>query len=81
MQNYQPIYRDVRDWAVLDSCIIHDFSEVERPIEALEVLIGTLHYEAIDFNQRYMERRTPIIRWLTREQYEHLLLNAGNVIW
>lgn len=81
MRNYRPIYRDVKDWAVLDSRTIHDFSEVERPIEVFEVLIGTLHYEEIDFNQHYTERRTPIIRWITRKQYEHLLLNAGTIIW
>ena len=81
MKNYRPIYRDVEDWAVLDTRTIHDFTESENPIEVVEVLIGTLHYEDIDFNQHYHESRTPIIRWITKKQYSHFLANAKTVIW
>ena len=81
MKNYRPIYRDVKDWAVLEERTIHDFSETERPIPIVELLIGTLHYEYIDFNQHYEERRTPIIRWLTRAEYDYLRANEGTVIW
>lgn len=81
MKNYRPIYRDIKDWAILDECTIHDFSETEKPIQIVELLIGTLHYETVDFNQRYEERRTPIIRWLTRTEYEYLRANEGTVIW
>jgi len=81
MKNYRPIYRDIKDWAVLDERTIHDFSEIEKPIEIVELLIGTLHYEYLDFNQHYEERRTPIIRWLTRTEYDYLRANEGTVIW
>ena len=81
MKNYRPIYRDIKDWAILDERIIHDFSEIEKPIEIVELLIGTLHYEHLDFNQHYEERRTPIIRWLTRTEYDYLRANEGTVIW
>ena len=81
MKNLRPVYRDIKDWAILDERIIHDFSESETSIEVVEVLIGTLHYEHIDFNQHYEERRTPIIRWITRKEYEHLVANEGTVIW
>lgn len=81
MEKYRPIYRDIHDWAILDERIIHDFSENETPIQIVEVLIGTLHYESVDFNQHYEERRTPIIRWLTRNEYEYLCANEGTVIW
>ena len=81
MKNYRPIYRDVKDWAVLDEQIIHDFTENENPISVVEVLIGTLHYEAIDFNQHYTESRTPIIRWITKKQYDYFIENAKTVIW
>ena len=81
MKNYRPIYRDIKDWAILDERIIHDFSEIEKPIEIVELLIGTLHYEHLDFNQHYEERRTPIIRWLTRAEYDYLRANEGTVIW
>ena len=81
MKNYRPIYRDIKDWAILDERIIHDFSEIEKPIQIVELLIGTLHYEHLDFNQHYEERRTPIIRWLTRAEYDYLRANEGTVIW
>lgn len=81
MKNYRPIYRDIKDWAILDERIVHDFSEIEKPIEIVELLIGTLHYEQLDFNQHYEERRTPIIRWITRSEFEYLRANEGTVIW
>jgi hypothetical protein len=81
MKNYRPVYRDIKDWAILDERIIHDFSDNERPIHIVEVLIGTLHYEHIGINQHYEERRTPIIRWITRKEYERLVVNEGTVIW
>lgn len=81
VEKYRPVYRDIHDWAILDERTIHDFSESENPINVVEVLIGTLHYETVDFNQHYEERRTPIIRWLTRNEYEYLCANEGTVIW
>ena len=75
MKNLRPVYRDIKDWAIFVA-LIHNSS-----IEVVEVLIGTLHYEYIDFNQHYEERRTPIIRWITRKEYEHLIANEGTVIW
>ena len=73
MQNYYPIYRKPKDWAILDKQIIHDFSLVENPIEIYQVLIGTLHYEDINFLNYKVNKRTPIIRWLTKKQYEGAL--------
>lgn len=81
MRNLRPVYRDIKDWAILDERTIHDFSDSENSIEVVEVLIGTLHYEYIGINQRYEERRTPIIRWITRNEYDYLRANEGTVIW
>lgn len=81
MTNLHPVYRDIKDWAVLAEKTIYDFSETENKIEVVEVLIGTLHYEELDFNNNSNERRTPIIRWLTRAEYEYLCANEGTVIW
>ena len=81
MEKMRPIYRDIKDWAILDERTIYDFSENENPIGVVEVLIGTLHYEQVDFNQHYIERRTPIIRWITRNEYDYLCANEGTVIW
>lgn len=81
MEKMRPIYRDIKDWAILDERTVYDFSENENPIGIVEVLIGTLHYEQVDFNQHYTERRTPIIRWITRNEYDYLRANEGTVIW
>lgn len=81
MKNYRPIYRDVKDWAILDEQVIHDYSEQENSIEIVAVLIGTLHYDTIDFNQHYVKRRTPIVRWLTKRQYNYLCEQEGTIIW
>jgi len=80
-KNYRPIYRDIKDWAILDEQIIHDYTKDENPILVVELLIGTLHYESIDFNQHYVEERTPIIRWISWNEYNRLRQNEGTVIW
>ena len=81
MKKLRPVYRDIKDWAVLDTKIINDFTEDENPISVVELLIGTLHYEYLDFNQHYTERRTPIIRWITWNEYNRLRQNDGTIIW
>ena len=81
MENLRPVYRDVKDWAILDERTIHDFSDSENSIKVVEVLIGTLHYEYLSINQHYEERRTPIIRWITRNEYDYLRANEGTIIW
>lgn len=79
MESMRPEYLNVEDWTVLEERIIHDFSD--RPIEVVQVLIGTLHYDSVDFHQHYTSNETPIIRWISRNQYKYLLANAGKVIW
>ena len=81
MERLRPIYRDIKDWGILDTKIINDYTEDKNPIKIVELLIGTLHYEQIGLNQHYEERRTPIIRWLTWNEYNRLKQNAGTVIW
>lgn len=81
MKKLRPVYRDIKDWAILDERTIYDFSENKNPIQIVKVLIGTLHYEYIGINQCYEERRTPIIRWITKKNYEQFQKNEGVVIW
>ena len=69
MKNFYPIYRDVSDWAILDEKVIHDFTLTERPITIVLVLIGTLHYEEKDFNGMIAQKRTPIMRWMTKKEF------------
>lgn len=76
MKNLQPLYRDVQNWVILDSKVIHDFSESENPINVVKVLIGKLLYEDIGISHEYEQFRTPIIRWMSLRRYEQLLSQA-----
>ena len=77
MKNFYPIYREVKDWAILDEKIVHDYTPAERPIKIVFVLVGTLHYQSIDFNNNYSEKRTPIIRWMTYKEFNTIRNNEG----
>ena len=73
MQNYYPIYRNPTDWAILEERTIHDFSLAENSIQVCSVLIGTLHYEYKNFFGNTVNKRVPIIRWMTKKQYKGVL--------
>lgn len=64
-----PKYRDVSNWVVLDEKVIYDFGEIEIPIHTVNVLIGTLHYNRIGLNGEIEDARTPITRWITRNEF------------
>ena len=63
MKNYRPIYRDVQDWAILDSCVIHDFSENEHSPFAVNIYPGIhiIHFESITFvfKQKFVKLAIP----------------------
>jgi len=73
MENFYPVYEKVENWSVIDSRTIHDFTENEHPFEAVNVKIGNLVYDD--------NHTSPITRWITRNEYEYFLNNAGIVIW
>ena len=81
MKNMYPIYRNINDWAILETRIIHNYDECETPIEIVLVLVGTLHYEGVDFNHLPENKRTPIIRWITRKEYNRLMEYEGEIVW
>lgn len=64
-----PIYRDITNWIILNEQVIHDFGDLEQPIDIVNVLIGTLHFDRIGLDGRLEHARTPITRWMTRIQY------------
>ena len=66
-----PIYRDIPNWVILDETIIHDFSDCERAIPVVNVLIGTLHYDRISIDGKVENARTPITRWMTKTQFNN----------
>lgn len=55
-----PVYRDVKNWLIIDERTIYDYGDIATPFVAVNVLIGTLHRE---------DTRIPITRWMLREEY------------
>ena len=82
MANRYSYFNDVGDWKIIAQKTVHDYSENELPIEVVEVEIGTLHVEELDFpHQHYQVHCTPITRWISRKEYDYLCAHAGTVIW
>ena len=81
MKNLHPIYRPIGQWKILDTYTCHDFTELTATIEAVKVEIGTLYADKININNTLTSVTMPIIRWLTRAEYNHLKKMEGMVIW
>lgn len=64
-----PVYRDIQNWVILDNYIIHDYTDDEKEILIVNVLIGTLHYKQVNWEGKEEDKRTPITRWITKNQY------------
>ena len=81
MKNLHPLYRPISQWKVLETYACHDFTEFAATIEAVKVEIGTLYADHININNTLTSVTTPIIRWLTRKQFDYLNKNEGMIIW
>lgn len=73
-------FLNVEDWKILDSKICRFFNEDETPFEAICVEIGTMTTFKTNINGCRM-KKYPIIRWISRLQYETLKKNSGVVIF
>lgn len=74
-----PIYRDVDHWAIINEAIVSAFNDEETKIPVVEVLIGTLHYDDIDFYGNKVSERRPITRWISRRQYDYFVRTNDSV--
>ena len=77
---YYNDFLNVEDWKILDTKTCRFFNEDETPFEAICVEIGTMTTFKTNINGCYMEKQ-PIIRWISRLQYETLKKNSGVVIF
>ena len=68
------VYKDIKDWEILETKIIHDFTEDEIPFSVVKVKIGNFYNEKEDSPY-------PIIRWISTNEYYNLCKNAGIIIW
>lgn len=73
-------FLNVEDWKILDTKTCRFFNEDETPFEAICVEIGTMTTFKTNINGYYMEKQ-PIVRWISRLQYETLKRNSGVVIF
>lgn len=77
-----PIYKDIRDWLPLESRIIHAYDEDETPIVVIKFQIGELvNYDITNFCNKCSTVISPIIRWVTKNEYTRLKENEGVIIW
>lgn len=70
----------VEDWKIINSTICHHYNEEETPFEAICVEIGTMTTFKTNINGCHIEKQ-PIIRWISRSQYETLKRNSGVIIF
>ena len=77
---FDPVYKNVENWTLLDTKTFNFYSEEETPFEAVCVEIGTLTILYPTAFGNTIEK-TPIIRWITKVEYEALKRNSGVVIF
>lgn len=73
-------FLNVEDWKILDTKTCRFFNEDETPFEAICVEIGTMTTFKTTIRGSQIEKR-PIVRWISRLQYETLRRNSGVVIF
>lgn len=70
-------YYDVDKWYITDEKELHMYDDNETPITAYRVVIGTITY----FSATTVLETSPIVRWISRGEYETLRRNSGVVIF
>ena len=81
MKYTYPNYYDIDNWIILDTDVVHMYNDQETPINILKVKVGVLDIEEISLNSNYHKRSFDIIRWITKQEFDRLRVNAGVVIW
>lgn len=74
-------YKNISDWEIMEVRTVHAFNEDETPIEAIKVLIGEMDMSELHLGWRYKNTTYPIIRWITRGEYERLKEGEGIIVW
>lgn len=76
-KHYFTDYYDVDKWYITDEKELHMYDDNETPITAYRVIIGTITY----FSATTVLETSPIVRWISRGEYETLRRNSGVVIF
>ena len=73
-------FSGVENWEVLSVENFHFFDEEETSFEAVCVKIGTMSSFKTSIHGTVIEK-SPIIRWLSRVEFESLKKNTGVIIF
>ena len=73
-------FLNVEDWKILETKTCRFFNEDETPFEAICVEIGTMTTFKTTINGSRLEKQ-PIVRLISRSQYETLKRNSGVIIF
>ena len=76
-KHYFTNYYDVEKWHITDEKEFHMYDDNETPIIAYQVVIGSITY----FSATSILDTCPIVRWISRGEYETLRRNSGVVIF
>ena len=76
-KHYFTDYYDVDKWYITDEKELHMYDDNETPITAYRVVIGTITY----FSATAVLETFPIVRWISRGEYETLRRNSGVIIF
>ena len=76
-KHYFTDYYDVDKWYITDEKELHMYDDNETPITAYRVVIGTITY----FSATTVLETSPIVRWISRGEYETLQRNSGVIIF
>ena len=81
MTNLRPNFYDVRNWVVLDTKTVNMYDDNETPFVAVKLKVGVLDIEEININNTYSKCSVDIIRWISKKEFDRLIINSGIVVW
>lgn len=81
MTNLRPNFYDIDNWIILDTMVVNMYDEHETPFIAMKVKVGVLDAEKININNTYNKSSFPIIRWITKKEFDRLRNGAGTIVW
>jgi len=81
MTNFRPNFYDIDNWIILDTKVVNMYNEDATPFIAMKMKVGDLDAEEISINNAYSKNSFPIIRWITKKEFDRLKAGAGVIIW
>lgn len=74
-------YKKVSEWIILENMTVHFFDDNETPFDVVKVCIGELEVHKVELNNHYEKNTYPIIRWMTKGEYNYMKDHEDMLIW